>query len=129
MASGPLYDEALSYRYYSLQDTSQKIISRATGNLKYLTKRLDFKLKRHHFNGEDPIRVIGFLRRFTKEADKQLMSEAQAYLALPDFLVLIALSQYEAFADAADPENGGVTCWPEAMNYLLRAHSTSTATG
>ena len=53
-ASDPLFDEALSYRFYRLKDTSQSRSSRATGKVRDLVKRMDIKKKNHHFDGEDP---------------------------------------------------------------------------
>ena len=129
MASDPLYEDALSYRSYRLMNTSQTRSSRATGKVRDISKRLDVKLKRYHFDGEDPIRIIIFLRRFVEEAENHLMSEAQAFLAFPDFLEGVALSQFEAIADSVDPYNGGVTCWPEAVDFLLRSFASSTAVG
>ena len=55
------------------------------------------------------------------------MSEAQAYLALPSFLDGVALTHYEATCESLDADEGGVTCWPEAVNYLLRSFATSNA--
>ncbi len=51
------------------------------------------------------------------------MSEAQAYLALPHFLRGFALNQFESMWDMSTSENGGVTCWPEAVQYLLRSYA------
>ena len=125
--SDPLFDEALSYRFYRLQDTSQSRSSRATGKVKDLVKRIEIKMWNHRFDGDDPSSIIDFLKRFVKEADIQLMLEAQAYLALPSFLDGVALTHYQATCESLDADEGGVTCWPEAVNYLLRSFATSNA--
>ncbi len=62
-----------------------------TGKVKDFVKRIEIKRKNHHFDGSDPIWIINLLRRFVNEAYTQLLSETQAYLALPDFLDGFAL--------------------------------------
>ena len=125
-APNPLYDRLLSYRLYRLRDTSQSRSSRATAKVKDFIKRMELKLKDHYFSGEDPVLVLDFLVRFCKEADTQGMSEAQAYLAVPYFLKGFALNQFESVTETATSSEGGVTCWPEAVQYLLRSYATST---
>ena len=120
-----LYKDALSYRSYRLEDTSQRRTSRETGKVRDYIKRMDIKLKQHHFTGEDPIMVLDFLARFVREANIQEMSEAQAFLALPHFLDGFAKSQYEAGVELVKPRLGGVSSWPESVQYLLRNYAQS----
>ena len=79
----------------------------------------------HRFTGEEPILVLDFLRRFFGEAEQLAMSEDQAYIALPFFLEGEAKIHYEAVLDTISEGEGGVTCWPEAVQYLLRSYATA----
>ena len=84
-------------------------------------------LRNYTFIGEGPIMVLNFLRRFCDEANTLNMSEAQAYVALSYFLRGFALDQFQTVKDAYAASEGGVTCWPEAVQYLIRSYATSTA--
>ena len=53
------------------------------------------------------------------------MSEDQAYIAFPFLLKGEAKSHYEAVMDTTSEGEGGVTCWPEAVQYLLRSYATA----
>ena len=121
------YANVVSYRWYRLASVTQSRSSRATAKVKDFIKRLEIVLKEHHFDGSDPIRILDFLARFVKEADIQDMTEAQAYLALPKFLGGLAQSQFEMTTNLGEAEGGGVTCWPEAVQYLLRNYATASA--
>ena len=71
--------------------------------------------------------VRDFLRKFCDEANTVDMSETQAYVALSYFLKGFALDQFQTVKDAYAASEGGVTCWPEAVQYLIRLYATSTA--
>jgi len=117
-----LYRQVCSYRSYRLTDTSTRRSSRGTGKVRDYIKRMEIRLAQHHFSGSDPIGVLDFLSRFTREAEIQEMSEAQALLSLPHFLSGFARSQYEA-AERVNPQDGGIAEWPEAVQYLLRNYA------
>jgi len=117
----------MPYQTYRLEDTAQSRSSRTIGKVKDHIKQLDIKLNQQHFSGDDFILILEFLTRFVREANINEMSEAQAYLDLPSFLQGFALSQFESVADTAYADDGGVTCWPEAVKYLLRSYATSNA--
>ena len=65
--------------------------------------------------------VLDFLRRFVDEAEQLFMSEEQAYIALPFFFKGAAKSHFESVMDTTSEGEGGVTCWPEAVQFLLRS--------
>ena len=71
------------------------------------------------FDGTDPIRVFDFLARYVNEADMLDMTEAQAFIALPTFLSEPAETQFRTNLSGAS-RHGGITCWPEAVQYMLR---------
>lgn len=125
--SNPLYDRLMSYRYYRLMRTSDRRSSRSTGMLSALLKRMGLTMKEHSFSGDDPIMVFDFLTRFVEEADTLSMSEAQAFVALPHFLVGNANKQFRASRNGSRSSSGGVSCWPEAVQYLLRTYATPSA--
>lgn len=125
--TNPLYRKLLSYRYYRLEDSSGTRSSRDTGRVKDLIRRMNVTMLKQKFSGEDPILVLDFLARFVQEADVLEMSEAQAYVALPYFLSGMAEDQYNSVRGSSRASEGGVTCWPEAVHYLLRSYATGTA--
>ena len=83
-------------------------------------------MKDHSFDGNDPIRVLDFLARMVTEADMLDMSEAQAFVALPCFLKGTVRTQYDSNLTGGSGL-GGVSCWPEAVQYLLRTYATHSA--
>ena len=60
-----------------------------------------------------------------EECDTLGMSEAQAFMALPHFLIDNARTQYRAMQSGS--RTSGVTCWQEGEQYLLRTYATTTA--
>lgn len=54
------------------------------------------------------------------------MSEEQAYIALPEFITQFAKIQYEAGSQIMYAGEGGISRWPEAVQYLLRNYDQST---
>jgi len=119
------YDRLMSYRYYRLSHTSQRRSFTSTTRLHKMIKNLELTLKERKFDGSDPILVFDFLGRLTEECDTLKMSEGQAFIALPHFLKGRAETQYRASAN--NSRNGGVSCWPEAVQYLLRTYATPAA--
>ena len=76
------------------------------------------------FDGSDPIKIFDFLTRFVNDADILAMSEAQAFIALPTFLADPAETQFRTNFSGGS-RRGGITCWPEAIQYLLRTYATA----
>lgn len=86
---------------------------------------MDIKVSAHHFSREEPIQFIYFLGRLVREPNLQEMSETQAFLALPFLLTGLVKSQYEAGIKMVDPQDGGISSWPEATQYFLRYYALS----
>ena len=128
-ASYPLYKRFLDYGYYRLKRKSHRCKGRDTAEVKHQVTRMALTLRNYTFSGEDPIMVLDLLRRFCDEANTLNMSEAQAYVALSYFLKGFALDQFQTVKDAYAASEGGVTCWPEAVQYLIRSYATSNAIG
>ena len=123
-ATNPLYAELLNYRHYRLKRTSRRR-SKDTAKARHQVKNMGLTLLPHRFTGENPIMVLDFLRRFVSEAEQLAMSEEQAYIALPFFLKGAAKSHFESVMDTTSEGEGGVTCWPEAVQFLLRSFATA----
>ena len=87
-------------------------------------KRMALTFRNHTFDAEDPINVLAFLRYFVQEANRLDMNEAQAYIAIPYYLKGFALDQYQAVKDAYSANEGGASCWPQAVQYLLKSSVT-----
>lgn len=118
----------MSYRCYRLGNTDMGRTPEGTGRVKDCIKRLSLPLHNLHFTGEDPILVLRFLERFVYEAGFIRMTEGQAYTALPFFLRGQAEDQFNAVSGSARAAEGGITCWPEAVQFLLRSYATNTNT-
>lgn len=125
--NNPYFDQALSYRTYRLENTDQERTSRQTGKVKDHIKRLQLTLEECSFDGGDPILILEFLSRFADEADTLEMSEAQAFIALPYFLKGNAASQFRSVKTTSSRASGGVSAWPEAVQYLLHTYATPCA--
>ena len=123
--SDPRYDRLVDYRTYRLQDTAQSRRGRETGKTRDHVKRLELSFKDSTFNGTDPVTVLSFLADVVIECDILEMSEAQAYLALPFLLTGSAKVQFRAARSVGRSTEGGVSCWPEAVQYLLRKYAKS----
>ena len=126
-ATDPLYKRFLDYRYYRLERLSQRRKSKDTGRVKDQIKRMALTLRNHPFDGEYPIQVLAFLLHFVDDSNTLDMNEAQTYIAIPYFLKGFALDQYQAVKDAYSANEGVVSCWPEALLYLLRSYVQSNA--
>ena len=124
--SNPLYKKLLSYRYYRLLKTTSKRTGRETAKTRDHIKRMEITLKDYSFDGQDPIKVLEFLSKFCDEADTLEMTEAQAYVVLPYLLKGSAKEQFNAVKGTLAGD-GGVTSWPEAVQYLLRSYATNGA--
>ncbi|CAN8076685.1 unnamed protein product [Agarophyton chilense] len=88
---------------------------------------MPLSLRNQLFSREDPILVLDFLARFVAEADILGKNEGQAYIALPYFLRGLAEDKYHSVRVLSLASGGGVTCWPEAVQYLLRSCATNSA--
>jgi len=121
-----IFDKLMSYRSYRLMVTTDTRTSRSTAEVRVHVKNLNLTMKKHTFDGSDPIKIFDFLTRFVNEADMLAMSEAQAFIALPSFLADPAETQFRTNLSGGS-RKGGVTCWPEAIQYLLRTYATPTA--
>ena len=123
-----LFRSLLSCRTYRLGDLSDQRTPRGTSKIKDHIKGLELTMRGHTFDGEDPIHVLDFLARFVREADTLKRSEAQAYIAVPYFIRGHAEQQFNTVRSSSSATSaGGVTCWPEAVQYLLRSYATSSA--
>lgn len=99
----------MSYSTYRLEYITQRRSSRATRKLRDFFKRMELTLKYHPFSVENPIRVLEFLSRYVMEANIQPMSESQAFIDLPSFLIVFSKIQYEAGVHLTSPDECGVT--------------------
>ena len=119
-----LYDVVLNYRYYRLKRRASGRTGHETGKVKDHIRRMHTASSDLGFDGSDPIAILSFLSRFVSEADILTMKESQALLALPYFLKKSALEHFRAARDA-EPEDGGIASWPEAVQFLLRSYATN----
>lgn len=76
----------MSYRYYRLSLTSGSSESAATGELRRHINGLELTKKEHIFSGDNPILILDFLSHMAEESDILGLTEAQTYVALPQFI-------------------------------------------
>lgn len=121
--SNHLFDMSLNYRYYQLQRRGSSRTSRETGKGKDDICRLGTAVADIAFDGTVPITVLGFLTRFTEEADVLEIKESKALMALPYYLRGEAMTQIRATQNSSTSE-GGIREWPEAVQGILRYYTT-----
>ncbi len=121
----PAFDKVMNYRYYRLKRVKNARSASNTVEVRRHLKALELTLKSEKFSGKDPILVLNFLARFVEEADTIRMTEAQAFIALPHFLTGQAENEFRSSRNSAN--SGGVSCWPEAVQYLLETYATSSS--
>ena len=112
----------MSYRYYRLFNMTAARTQDSTTRLHRSLKNLKLTMQDHKFFGEDPILIFDFLGRTVEEADTLGMNEAQLVTCLPHLLTKTAAQQYRSIASRSGA--GGLTKWPEAVQYLLRTYAT-----
>lgn len=121
--SNSLYKKFSSPLPYRLRKATHERTLRKTGKVRDFKKITKIPLRRSHFNGEAPIRVLYFLARFTRESNIQETSKAQAYVTLPLFFERLVLSLYVAMAGITPSAGRGITCWSETVQYLLASYT------
>ena len=123
--SDPTFDRVMNYRFYRLHNLRNSRSTSSTNETRKHMRALELTLKSRKFSGKDPILILNFLSRFVEEADTLRMTEGQAFVALPHFLANPAETQFLSSRNAST--SGGVTSWPEAVQYLLETYATSSA--
>ena len=121
-----LYERCLNYRYYRLFRVDLPEGKRHTSDFKDHKKALRSALKNNMFTGEDPILILKFLAEFTRECDAHGISEPQAYNLIPYFMDKQATDGLQSVTDGTeDQSEGGVSTWPQVVNYLLGTYATN----
>lgn len=87
------YDRVFCYGLYRLKNKSRKPSSRNTGKCKELIRWMEISTRKPLFSGKELIRILEFLARFVREADKKGTREAQAFSGHPPFLANFAQSR------------------------------------
>lgn len=111
----------LNCRYYRLNDNAQRRSSRETSRTKSFKDKLELVLKDRRFDGTDGIFFFEFLRSLVREANVAAMSEAHLYLGLRRILKKSAHEHFVALRGCSAQNEGGVSSWPEAVQYMFRA--------
>ena len=123
--SNTAFGRLLDYCFYRLARHKASRSSRETGKVRALLKQMELTMKSRKFSGNDPILIFEFLHKFVEEAGTLGMSESQAYLAVPYFLVNPALNEFDTTRAAS--KVGSISVWPEVVNYLLSTYATPSA--
>ena len=97
-----------------------------TSEVRVHIRNFALMMKQHAFDGSDPMKIFEIISRFVNEADMHRMSEAQAFIALPIFMSHPAEKNFRTSIGGTS-QKGTVTCWPEAVQHLLRTYATPAA--
>lgn len=116
----------MSYRSYPVMITTEQRSSRDTAEIRVYIKNLTLTLKNHAFDGNDRIKILDFLTRFLNYSGILEMSEAEAFILIPIFLADPAEIQFRTKLSEAS-RYGGVSCCPEAIQYLLKTYETASS--
>ena len=114
------FNKVLSYRLYRFNDTRNRRSGRETVKVKNHIVRLEVTMRKFKFSMKDPVGILGFLDKFVRECNMLEMKEAQALLAVTEFLSGTAQSGLESAWDHNPGSETSVSTLPEAVNYLLR---------
>lgn len=117
----------MDYWYERLAYTSQRRSPHITGNVIIFGDRLELRLRERNFHGLDGGLVYNSLRSSVREVDLAAMRDAQEYLILLRMLKKAAYEHFEATGDRSAAEEGGATCWPEAVQYLWSSRAAPHA--
>lgn len=118
----------MSNRSYQLTITTESKSSRDTTKVFVYIKNLNLTLKKHVLDGNKRIKIFDLLARFFNEEEVMKMSDAQSFMDLPPFLGYTADTQLRTNLSGAS-RHFVITCWSEAIQYLLRAYATTYSMG
>lgn len=118
------FHKACDYRTYRLEQGRGRMDVRTNRNTRKKVKDLEVTMAGHKFDGKDPIKVIGFLRRLKRDADRNDMTESSLFLALPYMLRGEAQDAFEAAQDDGHSRRS-VQDWTTACDWLLRTYATN----
>lgn len=119
----PQFNGLLSYRFYRLFNRAHNRTGHETGKIKDHIKRLELTIRDMAFDGSDLVLILDFLNRFTDECTTLEMSEAQAFITVQYFLKGDAAALFRS-SKATSRSTDGISCWPEAVHFLLRTYAT-----
>lgn len=95
-----------------------------TAQVQDFIRHLQLTMRQKGLCGEGPILILDFLAHFVAEGNIIGISEVQAYVLLPYFLKRMAEDQFNWVRGLSRAFEGGVYCWREAVQYLLRSYAT-----
>ena len=115
------FDRQMSYRFYRLRRIKESDPRRGMLLSKQFVNKLDLSLKTQKFSGKDPILVLQFLALFAEEADTVGVAEDTAYPLMGSYMTE---PDDQAFRSAKGRGKAGVSCYAEAVNWLLNTYCT-----
>ena len=119
-----LFRKVCNYRTYRLEDTDSSINRKVSRNTRKRVKELEVTMQDSKFDGSDPVTVVKFLSRLKRDCDRNDISEAAAFLALPYMLKGEAHDDFEAVVDG-EKSRDNVRDWSTAVDWLLRTYMTN----
>lgn len=75
-------------------------------------------------NGNHQIKIVDFRTHFIDKTNMWNMSESQAFISVPTFLVDLAQTQFRTSLSQTS-RHGGITSYSEAMQYIFRTYTNT----
>ncbi|GAB0496227.1 hypothetical protein MMPV_007539 [Pyropia vietnamensis] len=121
----PLFRSIFDCESYALANKSVRYTREQAHTLGRLKKDVTHSFgPRSEWNGEPPLLVFQFLRKFCKACDDNDVSEAEAFYMLQDFTRDPLRTEVMAIMPSRHGGNPGeVTCYLQLINWLLRLHA------
>ena len=117
------FAKVVSYRHYRLLHTSGRYDSRVAGRLSRQVRAMTHTFRVEKFTGEDPIRILEFLRNFRDSANHNMVSEAAAARLMPYFLAEPAASEVNARLSQWETDTKP-PLYPRLVAWMLKEYAT-----
>eukprot|EP00171_Calliarthron_tuberculosum_P001062 IDg1062t1 len=104
---------------HQTEKTKKKELRNLMGEIRRNTAFFNFHIP-IKFDGEHPIEILRFLRKFVDTCKRLEISEMEAFVMIPFFLSDGALRQFESARRSGGTALFGLNDWPSTVNWLLR---------
>ena len=104
------FSEVLAVSSYRLIDTNENLVFDQSFSLTQVANQIRPRMEGYFFSGEQPLKVLPFLRHLTRIANQSRLSEATLLWIVEDFIHSPAREAFRAQAHRI---------WPDAVHWLL----------
>eukprot|EP00171_Calliarthron_tuberculosum_P008308 IDg8308t1 len=118
------FNEALSYRIYRLNDTSQASSDKVSAKIGQYNRLTRHAMEGHTFSDERPIEVLPFLSQFRTTCNHNGISEAAAVRLLPKYLKGEAKKNFQSYSMLRSSRLRGFSSYTESVQHLLKSFAS-----